>query len=84
MNVAENDGNTQLCVNITHGNVESSANFFYSTNSGTATGMLYTFTPPPLSNSYAPYSVVVAPSNRSNIASEIYSMHACTTFGKCL
>lgn len=49
VNVAENDGSTQLCVNITHGNVESTASFFYSTNSGTATGMLYTFLPPPSS-----------------------------------
>jgi hypothetical protein len=44
VNVAENDGSIQLCVNITHGIVESSANVRYSTNSLTATGMLY----PPL------------------------------------
>jgi hypothetical protein len=38
--VAENDSSTQLCVNVTHGNVESSASVRYSASSGTATGML--------------------------------------------
>ena len=74
VNVAENDGSTQLCVNITHGNVESTASFFYSTNSGTATGIyvVYIYPSPPLSNSF-----VLAHSNRSNsIRKFIACMHA--------
>ena len=39
VNVAENAGSAQLCVNITHGNVESYAYARYSTQSGTATCM---------------------------------------------
>jgi hypothetical protein len=42
VDVAENDSSTQLCVNITHGNVESSAYVGYSTRSGTATCTLFT------------------------------------------
>ena len=77
VNVAENDGSTQLCVNITHGNVESTASFFYSTNSGTATGMFYydTFIPPPLLSLIHLY----LPLRIDQIASE--SLHACTAFG---
>ena len=40
VDLAENAGSTQLCANITHGNVESSASIRYSTSSGTAAGIL--------------------------------------------
>ena len=39
VDLAESAGSTQLCANITHGNVESSAYIRYSTSSGTAAGI---------------------------------------------
>ena len=39
IDVNETTGSTQLCFNVTHGNVESYAYLRYSTISGSATGM---------------------------------------------
>ena len=51
VDVSETAGSAQLCVNITHGNVESTASFRYSTSSGTATGMLGIYISPLLISS---------------------------------
>ena len=73
VDATENDGSTQFCVNITHGNVESTANVYYSTNSGTATGIQVVYIP-------TPSSIVLAPSNEL-ISTRNFT--ACVAFGKC-
>ena len=76
MDVAESDRSTQLCVNVTHGNVESYAYVRYSTWSGTATGKLFITFPP------AQWFIIPAYTNASIISMRnliLYTecIHAC-------